>query len=212
MSTIVELYSHLPPLTDIKWGPRLGYEYFNGGSSEIQKDFLAPDFYLNCFFFFFFVSFFLFNKRILLLILLTQTRQSFFVVEVLYLSKTLYLRRKASQLAVLTFNNSPITHLVVWKCGSAREFVISVTLNSVGKPQPTSVPCVNWWTWQEQTAPCKLTGYMAAWQYIYLHERLLSCHRAWEAKIVPLTWEIVLKLKYLRRSWFFPSTKSTKLS
>ena len=72
MSTAVELYSHLPPLTDIKWGTRLGYEYFNGGSSKIQKDFLTPDFYLNCFFFFFFVSF---NKRILLLILLTQTQQ-----------------------------------------------------------------------------------------------------------------------------------------
>ena len=68
----------------------------------------------------------------------------FFVVEVLYLAKTLYLRGKASQLAVLTFNNSPITHLVVLKCGLARELVTSVTLNSIGKPQPTSVPCVDW--------------------------------------------------------------------
>ena len=50
MSITDELYSHLPPLTDIKWGPRPGYAYFNGGSSEIQKDFLAPDFYMNCFF------------------------------------------------------------------------------------------------------------------------------------------------------------------
>ena len=49
-------------------------------------------------------------------------------MEVLYLSKTLFLRGKASQLAVLTFDNSPITHLVALKCGSARELVISVTL------------------------------------------------------------------------------------
>ena len=39
--------------------------------SDIQKDFMAPDFYLNCFFLYFFL---LFNKRILLLIMLTQTR------------------------------------------------------------------------------------------------------------------------------------------
>ena len=51
-------YHHLPPLTDIKLGPRSRYEYFNGGSPEIEKDFLAPDFYKNCFLFlFFFVSF-----------------------------------------------------------------------------------------------------------------------------------------------------------
>ena len=58
-------------ITDIKWGPRPGYEYFNVGSSEIQKDFLAPDFYLIVFF----PLFLLFNKRILLSILLTQTQQ-----------------------------------------------------------------------------------------------------------------------------------------
>ena len=58
VSAVVELYSHLPPLTDIKWGPRPDHIYFNGGSSEIQKDFLAPDFYLNSFwgFFSFFYS------------------------------------------------------------------------------------------------------------------------------------------------------------
>ena len=55
MSITDELHSLLLPLTDIKWGPRPGCGYFSGGSSEIQKDFLAPDFYLNCFFF---VSFF----------------------------------------------------------------------------------------------------------------------------------------------------------
>ena len=44
MSITDKLYSHLPPLTDIKLGPRPGDEYFNGGSSKIQKDFLAPDF------------------------------------------------------------------------------------------------------------------------------------------------------------------------
>ena len=55
----------------------------------------------------------------------------FFVVEELYLSKTLYLRGKAIQLAVLTFNNSPITRLVALKCGSAQELVISVTPNSI---------------------------------------------------------------------------------
>ena len=167
MSTVVELYSHLPPLTDIKWGPRPGYEYFNEGSSEIQKDFLAPDFYLN-WIAFFLCFFLLFHKRIWLFILLTPTRQFrvlfffFFIAEALYFSKTLYLRGKASQLAVLTFSNSPIIHLMSLKCGSARELVISVTLNSVGKTQPTSLPCVNWWTWWERTAPCKPAGHMAA--------------------------------------------------
>ena len=42
MSAAIDLYSHLPLLTDIKWGPHPGYEYFNGGSPEIQKDFLTP--------------------------------------------------------------------------------------------------------------------------------------------------------------------------
>ena len=103
------------------------YGYFSWGSSEIQKDFLAPDFYLN---YFFLSIFLLFNKRILLLSLLAQT-ESFFVVEEWYLLKTLYLMGKASQLAVLTFNNSPLTRLVALKCCSARELVISETLNSV---------------------------------------------------------------------------------
>ena len=51
MSTVVEIHSHLPPLTDILWwtrpeikifyeGPRPGYEYFNGDSSEILKELL----------------------------------------------------------------------------------------------------------------------------------------------------------------------------
>ena len=35
----------------ILYGLSPGYGYFSGGSSEIQKDFLAPDLYLNCFFF-----------------------------------------------------------------------------------------------------------------------------------------------------------------
>ena len=86
----------------------------------------------------------------------------FFVVEVLYSSKALYLRGKACHLPVLNFNNSPITYLVVLKCGSARELVISVTSNSVGKPQPTGVPYFNWWTWRERTAPSKPAGHMAA--------------------------------------------------
>ena len=51
MSITDEQYHHLPRLTDIKWGLRPAYEYFNRGSSEIQKDFLAPGFRLNCFFF-----------------------------------------------------------------------------------------------------------------------------------------------------------------
>ena len=51
----------------------------------------------------------------------------FCVMEALYLSKTSYLRGKDSQLAVLTFSNSPITHLVASKYSSARELVISVT-------------------------------------------------------------------------------------
>ena len=61
----------------------------------------------------------------------TAVQSPFFVVEELYLSKTLYLRGKATQLPVLTFTNSPITRPVALKCGSARELVISVTLNSV---------------------------------------------------------------------------------
>ena len=52
-------------------------------------------------------------------------------MEVLYLSKTLYLRGKARQLAVLNFKNSLKTHLLALKCGSARELMISEKLNSV---------------------------------------------------------------------------------
>ena len=47
-------------------------DIFVEAPSEIQKDFLAPDFYLNRFFLCFFL---LFNKIILLLILLSQTQQ-----------------------------------------------------------------------------------------------------------------------------------------
>ena len=64
----------------------------------------------------------------LLLILVTQTRQFKFLF---LLWKTLYLRGEANQLAVLTFNNSPITCLVALKCGSAWELVISVTLTAL---------------------------------------------------------------------------------
>ena len=69
----------------------------------------------------------------MLSILLTQKGQFrvLFYYEEFCLSKTLYLRGKAIQLAVLTFKNSPITRLVALKCGSAWEFVISVTPNSV---------------------------------------------------------------------------------
>ena len=67
MATIVELHSHFPPLIDISWWTHPGIKIFYGdlvwdtdilveAPSEIQKDFLAPDFYLNCFFVF--VSFF----------------------------------------------------------------------------------------------------------------------------------------------------------
>ena len=41
---------------DILWGLSPGYGYFSGDSSEIQKDFLAPNFLLELFFVF--VSFF----------------------------------------------------------------------------------------------------------------------------------------------------------
>ena len=61
-------------------------------------------------------------------------------MEVLYLSKNLYLRGKATLLAVLNFNDSCRTHVVALKCDSVRELVISVILNSVGKPQPMCVP------------------------------------------------------------------------
>ena len=72
------------------------------------------------------------------------------------------LRGKACQLAVLNFNNSPRTHVVALKCGSAWELVISVKLNSVSKQQPMRVPCFNRWTWRKWTAPCKPAEHMAA--------------------------------------------------
>ena len=102
---------------DILWRLNLGYGYFSGGSSEIQKGFLAPDFYLNCFFFCFFL---LFNKRILLLILLTQTRQFWILF---YCGRNVFVedlvfKGGTCKLAVLTFDNSPITCLVALKCGS----------------------------------------------------------------------------------------------
>ena len=142
MSTVVELHSHLPSLIDILlWTrPRVKifyvglsprYGYFSGSSSEIQEDFFAPDFYLNCFFLY---SFLLFDKGILLLILLIQTQQ-FRVLILLWKNcicrKNLYLKGKACQLAVLTFNTSPPTCQVALKYGSSWELVISVTLNSV---------------------------------------------------------------------------------
>ena len=61
---------------------------------------------------------------------------------VLYLSKALYLRGKASQSAVLNFNNSPRTHLVASKCGSARELVISVILNGLANQSPHVCPAL----------------------------------------------------------------------
>ena len=69
--------------------------------------------------------------------------------------------RKACQLAVMNFNNSHRNHLVASKCGSSKELVISAILNSVGKTQSTHLLCFNWWTWREQTVPCKPTGHMA---------------------------------------------------
>ena len=114
--------------------------------SEKQKDFLAPDFYLNSFFFVFFfysVKGYRYN-----LVKSNTAVQSpffffsffFFFVEKLYLSKTWYLKGKASQLPVLTFNNSLITRLAALKYGSTREMEISVTLNSVR--QTTANVCV----------------------------------------------------------------------
>ena len=58
----------------------------------------------------------------------------------LYSSKTLYLRWKDNQSAVLTLSTSPITCPVALKCGSAWELVISVTLNSVR--QTTANVCI----------------------------------------------------------------------
>ena len=105
--------------------------YFRGGSSRIQKDFLAPDLYLNCFVFF--VSFFYTIKDIVINPVNSNTavQSPYFLVEELCLSKTLYLRGKTCKLAVLTFNNSPRTRLVALKCGSVLELVISVTLNNI---------------------------------------------------------------------------------
>ena len=94
VSTVIELYSRLPPLADIEWGPRPGYEYFNGGSFKIQRDFLAPDFYLNCIFPFL-CFFLLFNKRILLLILLTQIQSPFFCCESIVFVEDLVFKRES---------------------------------------------------------------------------------------------------------------------
>ena len=84
-----------------------GYGYFNGGSTGIQKDFLTPEFYLNCFVFF--VSFFYLIKNIVINPDNSNTagQSLYFLVEDLCLSKTLYSRGVVSQLAVLTINNSP---------------------------------------------------------------------------------------------------------
>ena len=97
---------------DILCGLSPRYGYFSGGSSEIQKNFLAPDFYLNCIFCL--CLFLLFNKRILLLILLTQTRQ-FRVLLLLWrivFVEDIVIEGESYQLAVLTFNKSPRTRLV----------------------------------------------------------------------------------------------------
>ena len=152
--------SHLPPLTDIKWGLRPGYEYFRGGSFEIQKDVLAPDFYLNCFLLSFFL---LFNKIILLLILLTQTRQFRFLFFFFFLLWKNCIHRRPCiwggklPVPVLIFNSSRITRLVSLKCGSARALVMSVTLNSVQQTTPN----VCGGRWRERTAPSKPAGHMA---------------------------------------------------
>ena len=99
--------------------------------SEIQRDFLAPDFYLNCFLSLFLS--FIQQKNIVTNPVNSNTavQSPYFLVEELCLSKTLYLRVKGSQLVVLTFNNLPRTRLVALKCGSAWELLIPVTLNSV---------------------------------------------------------------------------------
>ena len=100
-------------------------------SSEIQKNILAPNFYLNCFLplFLYFIQ--LKNNVIIFVNTNTAVQSPFLYFEGLYLSKTLFLRGEASQLAVLTLINSPRTRLVALKYGSAWELVISVTLNSV---------------------------------------------------------------------------------
>ena len=70
----------------------------------------------------------------------TAVQSPYFLVEELCLSKTLDLRGKAGQLAVLTYNNSPRARLVALKCDSTWVLVISVTLISVR--QITANVCV----------------------------------------------------------------------
>ena len=92
--------------------------------------------------------FLLFNKRILLSTLLSQTwqfRVLFLLWRIVFVEDLIFERGKACQLAVLTFNNSPTISLVDLKCGSARELVISVTLNSVRQTTANV-----WWTWWER--------------------------------------------------------------
>ena len=84
---------------DILCGLHPGYGYLSGGSFEIQKYFLAPDFYLNCFFDF--VSSFTQWKNIVINLVNPNTavQSPFFVVDESCLSNTLYLRGKACQIA-----------------------------------------------------------------------------------------------------------------
>ena len=107
---------------DILCGLNTRCRYFSRGSSEIQKDFLAPDFYLNCFLSLF-LSFIQRRNFVINPVNSNTTVQSPYVpVEELCLSKTLYLTGKAGQLAMLTFNYSPITFLVALKSGPRRNW------------------------------------------------------------------------------------------
>ena len=76
---------------------------------------------------------------------------------------------KASQLAVLNSINSPRTYQVALKGGSAREQVIFVILNSVGKPQPMCVPCFDWWIWRNEQQPANPRGTWRVIIYIYIY-------------------------------------------
>ena len=92
----------------------------------------------------FLVSFFCSMKENCYFNLVDPTRRFrvFFCCRSIVFVEGLVFEGESYQLAVLNFNNSPITHLVALKCGSTRELVISVILNSVGNHNPRACPAL----------------------------------------------------------------------
>ena len=168
----------------ILYGLSLRYGYFSWASSEIQKGFLAPNFYLI---FFFLYSFLLCNKRILFLILLIRygSSESFFYCE------DLVFEGGASQLAVLILNISPYK---IWKYDSACELVISVTLHIVR--QTTANVVARHWLVDLVATNSALQaswahGGVTIYIYIYIymkfkHNQIFSKEKSWRTMLYKL--------------------------